>query len=95
MRRQRQLADLVEEERPSVRLEEEALAVGVGIGEGAFDMTEELALDQRGRQRGAVDGDKGTARAPAVVVNGACDQLLARAALAADCLLYTSDAADE
>ena len=41
----RHVRDLVEEECASVGHLESADAVGLGIGEGAFDMTEELALE--------------------------------------------------
>ena len=47
-------------------------------------MTEELALQQAFGNRRAVDGDEGLGRAVAVEVNGPRDDLLARAALAAD-----------
>src|SRR5690606_6695360 len=44
---------------------------------------EELTLDERGRERGAVDRDEGAA-SPALIADGARDELLARAALALD-----------
>jgi hypothetical protein len=46
-------------------------------------MAEQLRLDERLGQGCAVDGDEGT-RPPARVVDGASDQLLARAALAGE-----------
>ena len=46
-----QLAHLVEEERAAVGLEEEAAARAVGAGEGALRVPEELALEQRLRNR--------------------------------------------
>ena len=46
---QRQLADLVEEERAAVGAAEAARAVGDGAGEGAAHVAEELALDQVSR----------------------------------------------
>ena len=42
----RQLADLVEEQRAAVGALERALAIRVGAGERAFDVTEQLRLDQ-------------------------------------------------
>jgi hypothetical protein len=45
---------------------------------------EELGLEERFRQAGAVDGDEGALRARAVGMDGAGHQLLADAALARD-----------
>ncbi len=59
LQRQRQLADLVEEQRAAVRLQEEAGARAARVGEGAPRVTEELALEQRLGNRGAVDRDEG------------------------------------
>src|SRR5688572_31763462 len=47
-------------------------------------VTEELALEQRVRKRGAVDGDERVGGARARGVDGAGDEALARAGLAAD-----------
>ena len=52
--------------------------------EGALDMPEELALEQRLAQGVAVDRHERPVLAQAVVVDGAGDQLLARAAFAGD-----------
>src|SRR5690606_38937761 len=76
-----ELADLVEEERPAVRLDEEPLAVALRVGEGATHVSEELALEEVRRHRGAVDRDTSTA-APTAVVDRARDELLAGPALA-------------
>ena len=54
-----------------------------GAGEGALLVAEELAFEQRLGERGAVDGHEGAAGARAAAVEGAGDELLARAALAA------------
>jgi hypothetical protein len=54
----------------------------VGAGEGAFLDAEELGFDQLVGQGGAVDGDEGVCRAPAHVVEGARETLLADAGLA-------------
>ena len=65
LQRERQLADLVEEERAAVRLHEEARARAARVGEGAARVAEQLALEQRLGHRGAVDGDERPVRAPA------------------------------
>src|SRR5690606_27563267 len=59
LERRRRLGDLVEEERPAVRLLEEALARADGAGERAAHVTEELALEQRLADGRAVDGHEG------------------------------------
>ena len=55
--------DLVEEDRAAVRDLEQALLVGVRAGEGAALVAEELALEQRVGQRGAVLRDEALALA--------------------------------
>src|SRR5262249_61392787 len=58
LERRVELADLVEEDRAAVgRLEASRLAL-VRAGEGAPLVTEELALEQLARHRGAVDLDE-------------------------------------
>ena len=44
---ERHLADLVEEERAARRLDEEARAARLRVGEGAAHVAEQLALEQR------------------------------------------------
>src|SRR5690606_939720 len=78
------LADLVEEQGAAVGGDEQAALGGVGAGEGAAHVAEQLALEQRADQRAAVDRDERLAGAAAAVVDGAGDQLLAGAALAGD-----------
>ena len=56
---QRQLADLVEEQRAAVGGLEPPLALGDRPGEGAPLVAEELALDERRRQGGAVRPNEG------------------------------------
>ena len=51
---QREIADLVEEDRAPVGHLEEPLAGLLGVGEGALLVAEQLALDQRARQGRAV-----------------------------------------
>ena len=82
LRRQRQLADLVEEQRAAAGGLERAAAQPVGAGEGAALVAEQLALDELLRQRGAVDRDERRLLARPEPVQLARDQLLARAALA-------------
>src|SRR6266478_5202255 len=81
---ERQVADLVEEERTPVRLHEEPPARRVRVGEGAARVPEELALEQRLRERDAVDGDEGTGLPPSPLVEGARDELLSGPRLAGD-----------
>src|SRR6185295_3274280 len=73
---QRQLADLVEEQRAAVgRLEQPRLVVG-RAGERAAHVPEQLALEQRFDDGGAVDGDEALAAARAQLVNRVRDALL-------------------
>src|SRR5262249_10126618 len=78
------LADLVEEERAQVRRLGEALARADRARERALLVAEELALEERLLQRAAVEDDERRLGAAAPGVDGARDQLLARAALALD-----------
>src|SRR6185369_2411651 len=55
---ERHLADLVEEERSALRLEEEPATRDLRIRERALGVAEELALEQRRRHGGAVDRDE-------------------------------------
>src|SRR2546423_1853450 len=64
---ERQLADLVEEQRAAARALERAGAPAIGAGERALLVAEELALDQRRRQRCAVDREERARRAVAAV----------------------------
>ena len=69
LRGQGQIADLVEKQRPSVRLlEPSGLAQG-GAGEGPLLVAEEIALDQRLREGAAVDGHEGSVRAVGELVD--------------------------
>src|SRR5205814_1195207 len=78
------VADLVEEECPAVGDLELALARRDRPCEGALLVTEELALDQLARERRAVHLDERLRAPRAVVVERVGDQLLPRAARAAD-----------
>src|SRR5438093_10265043 len=79
---ERQLADLVEEDGAAVCRLEEPLAVAVGAGEGPTQVPEELALEERGRERGAVAHDERAVAERREAMQRAGHQLLARAALA-------------
>ena len=61
-----------------------ALLVAIGAGEAALHVAEELRLEERFRQAGAVDGHHRALRSRAALMDGVRDQLLADAALAGD-----------
>jgi hypothetical protein len=84
LKRERQLADLVEEDRAAVRRLERPGARRHRARERAARMPEQLALDDRARQRRAVDDHERPRRARRRVVDRARGQLLARAGLAQD-----------
>jgi hypothetical protein len=69
---------------PPVRLLEEPALLAVRPREASALVAEELALEDRLGKGRAVDGDEGLGRARALGVDGARDELLARAALADD-----------
>src|SRR5260221_4596682 len=72
---ERQLADLVEEQRAAVgHLEAAGFLLG-GAGERALLVAEQLALDQRLGERRAVDRDARPLRAPARALDRARDYL--------------------
>jgi hypothetical protein len=81
LRAHRQVADLVEEERAAVCAADQPGPVLAGAGEGAALVTEELALDQRVRNRPAVDRDQ-LAGPLGQRVDGAGEELLAGPGLA-------------
>src|SRR5207244_10341740 len=78
LRRQRHVADFVEKNRAFVALLELADALGGGASERSLFVAEQLAFQQIFRNRGAVDRQERLGAAPAVMVNRARDQLLAR-----------------
>ena len=78
---ERQIADFVEKQRPAMGQLESALARGDRARERAARVAEELAFDQRRRQRRAVDDDQRVAAPRPVHVDRAREQLLARAGL--------------
>ena len=84
LRGQRHVAHLVEEERAAVGVFELAHAVRRGVGEGPFDVAEQLALQNVLAQGGTVQGHEGLVLPRAVLVDGLGDELLAGAGLALD-----------
>jgi hypothetical protein len=80
----RHVADLVQEEGAAIGLPQLAGAVAVGAGEGATQVAEELALDQRLRDGGAVDRHEWRAGARRESVEAPRHQFLAGAGLAQD-----------
>ena len=84
LERHRHVADLVEEERPASRLDEEAGPRFARVGERATGVSEQLALEERLRHRRAVDRDEGAVGSAAAPMNRVREHLLARPALAGD-----------
>ena len=81
---ERQLSNLVEEYRATGRALDRADARSSSAGERALLVAEQLALDQRRRNRAAVDNDERSAAARARLMNGLRQQRLARPGLALD-----------
>ncbi len=80
--RQRDLADLIEEQRAAVGPAKASISGGVGTGERALFVTEEFALEDALGERGTVYGDERPFAAWAGAVQGLCREFLARAAFA-------------
>src|SRR5450432_171229 len=80
----RHLADLVEEQRAAVGDLEQAARVALGARERAAPVPEQRRFEQRLGDGGAILRDERLALARPIEVNGARDELLARAALALD-----------
>src|SRR5215471_9071563 len=78
---QRDLADFVQKYRAAVGQLESPRLGRLRAGEGALLVTEQFALDQRGRKRRAVNDNEGASVAQAALVNGVGQQLLASARL--------------
>ena len=78
------LADLVQEQGSAISQTGRPLAIPLGAGEGALDVTEDLALHQVMGNGGAVERYEGLLAAGAALVNGLCAHLLAGAALPRD-----------
>ncbi len=79
---ERQVAELVQENRPAARHLEHALALAIGPGEGAARMAEQIGRQERLGGRGTVDGQELQAGPRSAVMDPASHQLLARATLA-------------
>src|SRR6266566_3190738 len=94
---ERDLRHLVEEEGAALGGAEDAVVVVHGAGERPAPVAEELAVEQRLGEPRAVDGDEGMGGECAPLVDGARDQLLSRAALAAhqDRALVPGDGVDD
>ena len=79
---ERHLAHFVQEERPPVGELHEPLLGGFRVGEGAFLVTEQLTLEERLRDRRAVDFHEGKVPPRALVVQAARHELLTGPAVA-------------
>src|SRR5262245_24160423 len=77
-------SDFIEEERSLMCLFKSSLPRTYGAGERATDMTEELGLQKRFRDRAAVQRNESMCPARAVVMNSPSYNLLARARFASD-----------
>ena len=84
LRRRGQVRDLVEKQRAAVGEAEVTFLATVRPRERALFVAEQLGLDQRVGDGAAVDADERTVAPPALVMDGAGDELFARARLALD-----------
>ena len=84
LRLQRELGDLVQEERAAVGVLEIALAGFRGPGEGALDMAEELGVHEFLGEGAAVHHEKVVVPAGRVLVDDPCEVFLADTAFAQD-----------
>src|SRR5690349_10123074 len=84
LQRRRHIADFVEEQRAEVGLLEAAAALRIRARERTLLVTEQLGLEQLGRNRRRVQGDERFRLARAVFMQRARDELLAGAGLAGD-----------
>src|SRR5437867_9864876 len=82
--RRRHLAELVEEHGAALRRLEEATVIVGRAREGAPPVAEELALEQRLLEGGAIDREKRALCPPALAMDRARDELLPGAGLALD-----------
>src|SRR4029453_9126065 len=82
LERERELADLVEEDRAVLGRFEETHALRGRVGERSLLVSEELRLEELARDRGAVDLEERPVRARALAMDGARGELPADAALA-------------
>src|SRR6056297_3317075 len=84
LERNRHLADLIEKQGSAISLTKQSGPGPLGARKSARRMAEELAFEQIGRHAGAVDRQKGFARALAFGMEGAGYQVFAGTGLAAD-----------
>ncbi len=84
LRGRRELPDLVEEDRARAGGAQQPIARLRRAAEGPARVAEELTVEERVRDRGAVDGHERLSRARAARMERARDQLLARARLASN-----------
>ena len=84
LRRQREVADLIEEERATICRLESPRLIGDRARERPFDVAEELTLHQFAGNRGTVHFDERAVLPDRGLVDGARHQLLAAAVLAGD-----------
>src|SRR5258706_14623616 len=80
----RHIADLIQEQRPSVRRGDKPLVVVDRAGERTFAVPEQFGFEQIFRDGRAVDGYEGSVRAAACAVYRAREELLSGAARALD-----------
>src|SRR5262249_37736713 len=78
---QRELRNLVEEQSPTIRSLEPALACGSGPREASAFVPKELGVDELGRDRTAVDADHRAVGALRPSMEETCEELFARARL--------------
>ena len=79
-----QFADFIQEDGSRTGRRQQSLPRLGGPGESAFDVPEQLAFNQGGRQRPAIHRDEGLIAPGALRVDGPRHQLFARAAFAHD-----------
>ena len=79
-----QVGDLVEKQGAALGALKQPFLVLCGAGEAALDVTEQLAFDQVGRDRAAVDGDERRGGARAVGMDQVRGEFLAGAGFPAD-----------
>ena len=84
LHRERQVADLVEEERPAVRRMKEPFPVGLGAGKRSLAVAEELALHEVLGDRAAVHRHERLVPSRAALVDEARGELLAAPGLAGE-----------
>ncbi len=82
MQAERHGADLVQKQRAPFRVAEHTGVVACGARECAGSVSEQLALDDLGRQRGAIQGHERLVASITQRVDGAREDLLAGACLA-------------